>query len=257
MEITVENIEFYLLILVRISAFIYTAPIFGIKSIPFKVKAAISFFLTMIIGAVIPYEALEYTTVVGLAGLVVKEAIAGVLIGFISSICLQIISFAGQLLDMEIGFSMANMLDPVNGVQVTVTGNLLYYLVILFLLISDLHYYLLRAIVATFNLIPIGKINYSPNLYEIMVKFITDYFIIGFRIILPVFASILIVNIVLGILAKVSPQMNMFVVGFQLKIFVGFFVLLILVTMLPSISNFIVTEMKTMMELIIKSLMGS
>lgn len=257
MEITVEKIEFYLLILVRISTFIYSAPIFSIKSIPNKVKAAIAFFLAIMIGTVIPYEPLTYSTVYGLAALVLIEAIVGLLIGFISSICIQIISFSGQLIDLEIGFSMANMFDPINGVQVSVTSNLLYYFVLLVLLVSDLHYYLIRAIVATFKLIPIGKATFSVGMYEIMLKFIVDFFIIGFRIVLPMFASILIVNIVLGILAKVSPQMNMFVIGFQLKIFVGFFVLLILVTMLPSISGFIVSEMKTMLELIINSLAGS
>ena len=90
-----------------------------------------------------------------------------------------------------------------------------------------------------------------------MVKFITDYVIIGFRIVLAALAAILIVNTVLGVLAKVSPQMNMFVVGFQLKIIVGLFVLLILTTILPTIAEFIINEMKLMLELMIKGLSGT
>ena len=257
MNITVENVEFYLLILVRLSAFLFVAPIFSIKSIPMKVKAAISVFLTMIVASIIPTEALTYTTVYGLASLIIKEALVGILIGFMASICTQIVSFSGMLLDMELGFSMANEFDPINQTHVTVTGNLLTYFVMLTLLVTDLHYYLIKAIVATFKLIPVGKAVFSFDLYKVMTKFMIDFFVIGFRIILPVFAAILIVNTVLGILAKVSPQLNMFVVGFQLKIFVGLLVLLVLTKMLPGITAYIVTEMKDMMEYMIKSLSGS
>ncbi len=257
MTITVENVEFYLLVLVRLSTFIFTAPIFSIRSIPMKVKTAISVFLTVIVATLIPVESVVYTTSFGLALLVLKEALVGLCIGFIASICTRIISFSGQLLDMEIGFSMASEFDPINQNQVTVTGNLLTYLVMLMLLVTNLHYYLIRAIIATYTIIPIGKAVISFNMYKIMIKFLVDFFVIGFRIILPVFAATLIVNMVLGILAKVSPQLNMFVVGFQLKIFIGLLVLLIIVRMLPGISSFIVTEMKDMMEFVMKSLAGA
>ncbi len=257
MEITIENIEFYLLILIRISAFIYTAPIFSLKSIPVKVKAALSVFLTMVVGPLITYEPLSYTTVYGFAGLVLKEFLVGLLVGYVAAICTSIITFAGQILDQEIGYSMANMFDPINMQQVTVTSNLLHYLVLLVLLCTNMHYYLLRAIISTYTLVPIGKAQFSINMYNIIVKFMTDMFVIGFRIVLPIFASILIVNTVLAILAKVAPQMNMFVIGFQLKIIVGLLVLLVIVSTLPTIGNFIFEEMKDMLELIIKSLAGS
>ena len=257
MSITVENVEFYLLILVRMSAFIFTAPIFSIRSIPMSVKAAISVFLTMIVATLIPIETLSYTTVFGLAFLVFKEILVGLLIGFMASICTKIVSFSGQLLDMEIGFSMASAFDPINQSQVTVTGNLLTYLVMLTLLVTDLHYYLIRAIITTYRLIPVGKAIFPLGMYKIMVKFLVDFFVIGFRIILPVFAATLITNTVLGILAKVSPQLNMFVVGFQLKIFIGLLVLVVVVTMLPGITDYIMTEIKDMIEYTIRSLAGS
>lgn len=257
MELTIENVEFYLLILIRISAFIFTAPIFSVRSIPIKVKAALAVFLTMIVGPLIPHEPLAYTTVYGFAGLVLKEFFVGLLVGYVANICMSIISFSGHVLDTEIGFASANVFDPINSVQVTVTSNLLTYFVLLVLLVTNMHYYLLRAIVSTFTLVPIGKANFSFNLYHIFVRFLGDMFVIGFRIVLPVFASILIVNTVLAILAKVAPQMNMFVIGFQLKIMVGLLVLLIIVSTLPTVGNFIFEEMKELLELIIKSLAGS
>ena len=81
-----------------------------------------------------------------------------------------------------------------------------------------------------------------------MLKFITDYFIIGFRIVLPVFAAILVVNTILAILAKIAPQMNMFVIGMQLKIFVGLFVMILIIEMVPSVADFIFNEMLTLLK---------
>ena len=78
-----------------------------------------------------------------------------------------------------------------------------------------------------------------------MIGYITDYFVIGFRIILPIFSCILIINIVLGILAKVAPQINMFVVGMQLKLFVGLTVLFFILSLLSGVVDFLFKEMQT------------
>lgn len=254
MNFTVENLEFILLILVRISAFIFAAPIFNLKNIPVKVKIGLSVFITILLVQVMDYQPLEYTGVIGYASLVLKEAIVGILIGYFANICSTIINFAGQIIDMEIGFSMVQVLDPVSQIQTTISGNFYSYLVTLMLLVTNLHHYLIRAIIDAYTLLPVGGVTISPNIYTLMIKFMTDYFIIGFRIVLPVFASILIVNVVLGILAKIAPQMNMFVIGLQLKIFVGLFILFLIVSLLPAVSDFIFNEMKTMIELIIKGM---
>ena len=83
---------------------------------------------------------------------------------------------------------------------------------------------------------------FGAGIYTAIISFMSDFFVIGFRIALPVFSAILMLNCVLAILAKVSPQMNMFVVGMQLKIFVGIFVILFTISMLPSVSDFILDE---------------
>jgi flagellar biosynthetic protein FliR len=81
-----------------------------------------------------------------------------------------------------------------------------------------------------------------------------NYFIIGFRIVLPIFAAMLIVNTILAILAKVAPQMNMFVIGFQLKIMTGLLILFLLTKFLPTVSGFIFNEMIDMMKAAIYAL---
>jgi len=248
MTVTVENFEFYLLILVRITGFIFTAPFFSLKNVPVRVKAGFSIFLAVILLFTVPYNSPEYDGVIGYAVLIIKEALTGAIMGFFANIAYYIIAFSGEIIDMEIGLSMVNELDPTINIQTTITANLYGYLVFIFMIITDLHHYFLRAIIDSFQVIGVGQTVFNVNLYQLMLTFITDYFIIGFRIVLPVFASIFIVNTILAIVAKIAPTMNMFAVGIQIKIFVGLLVLLLIINLVPSVADFIFNEMKIMLK---------
>ena len=114
---------------------------------------------------------------------------------------------------------------------------------------TNLLLYILRAVFDSFILIPVGKVSLSPLLYEGYLGFLLDYMVLAFRIVLPIFAALLVVNAVLAILAKASPQLNMFVVGFQLKIFVGLAVLTLMMLILPGISDIIFEKMMEMLRM--------
>mgnify|MGYP002514713083 CR=1 FL=1 len=248
----IEDLEFFLLILVRISGFVYTAPFFSLNSVPRKVKTALSFFLAIVVFTSVDRYRLEYVGVIGYAGLVILELLLGIAIGYIMNCCIQIVSFSGQIIDMEIGFSMVNVMNPTANTTSTITGNLYTYFIMLILLASDLYQYILRAIIDAFELIPVGKMVFRSNAYEIMITFIKDYFIIGFRIVLPIFAATLVVNVVLGVLAKVAPQMNMFVIGMQLKVFIGLILLACAAKYIPVVANLLYDEMRMMVNDIVK-----
>lgn len=256
MGIDIRQVEFFLSILVRISAFIFVAPFFSLKNVPTKVKAGFSIALTFILFEMLPYEALEYIGVIGFAVLLVKEALAGIIMGFFSNICAQILSFSGSMIDMEIGFSMVQEYDPITKSQVTITTNFYQYAVMLMMFITNLHHYIITALVDSFQVVPVGKVVIHVSIFEAFVQFMVDYFIIGFRIVLPIFAALLIVNTVLAILAKVAPQMNMFVIGMQLKVLIGLIVLLFLVTTIPTVADFIFTEMMDMFRSAVLYLKG-
>lgn len=248
MTVQVDQLEAFLLILVRITAFIYVAPFFNLRNVPRKVKAGFSFFFALVLYEVVTIPDLVYQGVIGFAGLLISEALVGIILGFFTNICYYILAFAGQMMDMEIGFAMVNEFDPVSNIQTTITSNYYSYIVMLIMMVSNLHHYLIIAFADAFKIIPVGGANFSPSLYLLMVEFIKEYFIIGFRIILPIFAATLILNVILAILAKVAPQMNMFVIGMQLKIFVGLAVLLLVVGLTPRVAEFIFDEMIYMMR---------
>lgn len=254
MTFTIDNFEAFLLILVRITGFIYTAPFFSLRNVPNRVKAGLAIFMTVLLFYAVPYTSPEYRTVIDYAALIVGEALAGAIMGFFANIAYQIISFTGQIIDMEIGFSMVNEIDPATSIQTTITANFYGYAILLMMMITNLHHYFIRAIVDSFQVIPLGKVKIDPGAYELMIDFMEDYFIIGFRIVLPVFAAILVVNTILAILAKIAPQMNMFVIGMQLKIFVGLFVLILITQLIPAVSDFIFNEMVYMLKASIERL---
>ena len=156
---------------------------------------------------------------------------------------------------MDIGFAMAQIFDPVTQSTTGISGNLYNYFVMMLLIVTNMHHFILRAIIDTYELVPVagGVLNWD-HLIVSMVTFMGDMMVIGFRIFLPVFACIMILNCVLGIMAKVAPQMNMFAVGLQLKMLVGLGIMFLTIRLLPVISNFIFSEMKKMMVLFVEGM---
>jgi len=249
MTYTVENLEFFLAIAMRILGFVFVAPFFSNSSMPQRAKLLLGFSVALVVSFVVPHdEPLSYNGVIGYAALIVSEAIAGMVLGFFANLALYILSFAGQIADMEIGLSMVTQFDPTNKIQITITSNLLMFAVTLTMVATNLHLYILRAVVDSFVLIPLGEVRFAPEMYQGYLGFLFDYMVLGFRIILPVFAALLIVNAVLAVLAKAAPQMNMFVIGFQLKIFVGLAILTIMMLFLPSISEMVFDEMMKLLK---------
>lgn len=248
MTFTIENLEYFLFIFVRITGFVYVAPFFSLKNVPGRVKIGLSGFTAIILFSILPYESVQYATTIDYASIIIREALCGVILGFFANIAFSIINFAGYMMDMEIGFSMASQFDPISNVQATITSNLYTYSVMLVMLVSNLHHYILKAFIDSYTVVPLGKVVIKPQMYSLVVEFIANYFVIGFRIILPMFAAILIVNIVLGILAKVAPQMNMFVVGLQLKVLVGLVVLWLMAGLIPGVADFIFNNIMDMLK---------
>lgn len=248
MTFSIEHLEFFLLILVRISGFIVAAPIFSLRNIPMRVKTLLAIAIAIVVFNAVPYEEIEYSTTIDYATIVIMEMVAGLIMGFMANVSYYILSFAGQIIDQEMGFSMVNQYDPITSTQVTVTGNLYTYAVMLMVVITNMHHYLIRAIVDTFQVLPVGSISLDFSIYELMKRFVVDYFVIGFRIVLPIFAGMLVVNTILAILARVAPQMNMFVIGLQLKVFVGLVILVLMVMMITGVADLIFQEMMAMIK---------
>ncbi|MBE6014535.1 MAG: flagellar biosynthetic protein FliR [Lachnospiraceae bacterium] len=252
---TFDQIEYLLIIFIRITCFVAVAPFFGNSAVPNRTKIGFSAFLAIMLSFVVPKPTLEYSTVIQYAIIVLKEAIVGLLIGFAANIATSIVTFAGKIIDTDMGLSMMTMFDPQLKEQASVTGLFYNYLIMLMLIVTSMDRFILRALIDSYSLVPVNQaiFNYD-NLLKGFLAYMEAYLVIGFRIALPIFASILIVNVVLGILAKVAPQMNMFAVGIQIKMLAGLMIMTLIIMLIPSVSNFIFTEMKTLIVLMIEGM---
>lgn len=251
-----EDLELFLLVFVRMATFIVSAPFFSINNVPRRFKVGFSLFLAYIIYKVMPFHAsVSYNTVYGYAALVLREAITGLLIGIGANLIESVIHFAGKLADMEIGLSMVQLMDPTTREATGFTGTMYSYVVSLTMVITGMHYYFLRAMVETYSMIPIGgAVFHSDEILNALNEFLRDYMSIAFRLCLPVVVAIMITNVVLGILAKAAPQINMFSVGVQIKIVAGLAIMFLTASTLQSVTDYIFREMKLMMTVFVESM---
>nr|MCR4797240.1 flagellar biosynthetic protein FliR [Lachnospiraceae bacterium] len=142
----------------------FVAPIFGQEGVPNLSKIGISGTLAiMVLYTVEPVEA-AYSSVIGYGILVLKEASVGLLIGFAAYVCNAIILFAGNVIDMDMGISMAQEFDPTLRTQVSVTGSMYNYFMLIFLFVTGMYQYLIRAVADSFVLIPLGGANYHTDM---------------------------------------------------------------------------------------------
>lgn len=242
------------MVLMRVASFIFVAPFFSMSNTPRHIRILLSIFISALIFKLIPHERPIYESLLQYTILILKEVISGLIIGFGANICMMIVNFAGHIADMEMGLSMVTLFDPATRDSVTITGALYNYSIMLMMLLSGMHRYLLSALVETYTLIPVsGQIFHVNRLMSGMLEFMGDYVVIGFRICLPIFATMIILNAVLGVLAKVSPQLNMFAVGIQIKVLVGLGILFLTMTMLPDAADMIFTEMKHMVVTMVEA----
>ena len=246
LSFSIYDLEYFLLILTRVSCFIFIAPFFSMSNTPSRVRIALSVFTSILLyQSLTPAPAIYYDSVMEYAIIIMKEAICGLLIGLGANICTSILNFAGSVADMETGLSMATLMDPTTKENTSITGVLYQYAFMLMLIASGMYRYLFGALADSFKLIPVnGAVFHADKLLDSMITFMSDYINIGFRIVLPIFCVTLLLNAILGVLAKVSPQMNMFAVGIQLKILVGLSALFLTAGMLPSAADFIYQEMQ-------------
>ncbi len=253
----IEELEYFLLIMTRVTSFIFIAPFFSMQNTPRRLKIGLGFFVSILLYYMTePHVYPVFDTVWDMATVILKEAAAGLLVGLGANLCSSIVLFAGRVIDMEMGFAMANQMDPTTRENATLTGVYYQNMVMLLMIITGMYQYFISALAETFILIPVGQVNLNfDHLLSSFIQFLGDYMIIGMKICLPVFCTIMLLNAILGILAKVAPQMNMFAVGIQLKVFTGLSVLFLTVALLPDAANMIFTQMKRMVVAFVEGMM--
>lgn len=245
----------FLLILIRVSSFFVSAPLFSYRNIPNRHKIGLAIFFSWLMFFSMDMPILEIDQYYFM--LILKEVMVGLVIGLIAFIIMTTIQIAGGFIDFQMGFAIANVIDPQTGAQSPIIGQYLYTFSMLLLLALNAHHLLLDGIFYSYQLIPMEQISLhfgEGSFSEFMIKTFNSMFIIAFQMSIPVVGCLFLVDVALGITARTVPQLNIFVVGLPLKILVSFVVLFITMPIfMMLIENLFETMLYTMrglMELI-------
>ena len=214
-----------LTISVRLSGLMLFAPFFGSVVIPVRVKALFVIAMTLLlfpsIGKEIgPHQIGDWPQ------LVFTEFLVGVGMGIATNVVFEGVLLAGQVLGIQMGYSLVNILDPQTQVETVVVAMFYQSIVMLLFLQMDVHYWLLRAVGNSFRYMPPGSAHLSSLFTHSVLQIVGGIFGLGIQIAAPVLAATLAADIILGLLGKASPQMPLMLLGPAVKSMVGLFVLM-------------------------------
>jgi flagellar biosynthetic protein FliR len=229
MVIGLPQIEIYFLILARVAGLFIEAPLLSTKSIPSFAKMCLAIWLAAVLWFVVPVHALPDSSMAFIIALMI-EVFVGFTIGFVASILLQSAQAAGDILDMQMGLSVANVLSPTTGTQSSMVGSFLFLIALLIFLIVDGHHMVLSALHQSFVAIPIITIIdfTKPHLLLQMLDLMRVFWIASIQLCAPMLLLIFLCDFSFGIVSRVAPQVNVFMLGFQVKPALGLFGLMLL-----------------------------
>jgi flagellar biosynthetic protein FliR len=222
-------LEEFLLLISRLSGLFLSAPILSSRMLPVRIKVLTIFALAAMMTYFVPIDYIQEITTPGyfIAALAV-EILIGYTIGFVAFIIFAAIQLAGQVMDMQMGFGITNVVDPQSGMQIPLMGNLIQTIALLLYLAIDGHHYLLTALTQSYKVIPVMGLNLDESVIDLVIQISVYMFIIAVKISAPVIIAILTADIAMGFVARTVPQMNVFIVGLPVKILVGLGALLVM-----------------------------
>jgi flagellar biosynthetic protein FliR len=163
---------------------------------------------------------------------VAGEIVLGAILGLAVRMLMTSVQIMGQLIGFQMGFAVANVLDPVSGVQASVLAQFAFLITILVMFSINAHHYFFRALADSFTLVPVGQLSLGQDLFRQVMDAASRMFSLAVRLGAPVIAALLFTDVIMGILAKTVPQMNILMVGFPIKITVGMFFLSLTMTLI-------------------------
>ena len=245
-----DNLPWSFLILARLTSFMSLAPFFSIKNTPNMIKLGLAVFLTVLIIPTLPAAENIPLDLVAYSILIIKEVVVGLILGYASILTFTAIKIAGELIDNQMGFAMASIVDPVNNSSITLIGQFMYLLQILLFLAVDGHHRLLMAISYSYTLIPVNGTVLQTTFVTGILKIFIEMFSLGIRMAAPFIVAFLICDIALGIIARTVPQLNVFVLSFPVKTGLGLITLVAVLPIMTALVNNVLSVMEKDMGLV-------
>ncbi|MDW7757255.1 MAG: flagellar biosynthetic protein FliR [Desulfuromonadales bacterium] len=217
--IPVEQFQNFLVCLARVGAMIGALPVFSGGQTPMQLRVGLAVTVSLLVYPVVaPYIPAQSFHPVSLAVLVTGETLFGVLVAIIARLIFTAAEFGGTIIGFQMGFAAANVFDPQNQRQIALISQLQNVFAILVFLALDIHHLFLRAIVASYELLPPGGVDFSGEAVPYLMTLASGMFVLAVKFSAPILAVLLLSSFVLGILSRVFPQLNVFMLSFPINI---------------------------------------
>lgn len=223
---SVPQAQVYFLLVMRALSLFMTMPLFSTRAVPTLSRLGLALFVALVLLPLQTRHVPELPTeLFAYLGLVVREILVGVVMGFGTTLVFASIQIAGQIIGLQLGLNIATVLDPLNaGQQVSFMDQFYSVLAALIFLAIDGHHGLLLALQQSFELLPPGTFGPQGGTLEVMVALTMELFRVALRLALPVLGTLMLVDLAMALLSRVVPQMNVFFVGLPFKLGLGLWI---------------------------------
>jgi len=231
-----EKIFGFILVLTRISTFFLLLPIFGWASVPVKIKVAVTVMMTVFFTAItaVPVHP-ELLSAMKVIILMSNEAVYGLSLGLVLTTMFSVVKIAGRIVERQMGLNLAQIIDPLTSEQSKPLGSLFEMIFTIIFLAANGHHFFLLIISRSYQAFPIGSIPTISVLTAGITKAGSTMFIASLRLAAPIMAAFLLMSVILAVLARIVPEMNILFISLPLRVGLG---LLMVIVMLPFISTF-------------------
>ncbi|MGI6113223.1 MAG: flagellar biosynthetic protein FliR [Mahellales bacterium] len=251
------NFDKFLLVFTRMTGLFILSPVFGRRNVPPYLKIGFCFLVSIVIvdmvpgtGNILSENLLRFAINIG------GELFVGLIIGYMTTLTFYTLFTAGQIIDVQIGFGIVNVLDPQNDTQVPVIGNFLFILALLLFFTANGHHMLINFLYESYTLLPVGQINIEYNMVFTILEIFIGTFIIAVKLAVPILAALILTEAALGILDRTVPQLNMLVVGMPLRIIVGLLALYFIMPLFVALMEYIFDDMYSNITVVFRGLAG-
>ena len=220
--LTTTGAELFGLLMVRCLSFFVAGPIFVQRNIPMQFKVLLAVAITVSLFPMVAADGMPHAQhLASFLLMVAGETVIGLILAFGVSLPFVGIKLAAGLIGVQMGFGIVNVYDPASGAQVPILSKVYdLFAITLFLLLNG-HHLLLKGLGVSLNLVPLGGVEFSSAMVGQLIGMTSSIFVIALSVGAPLIAVLFLTDAALGFVARTVPQMNIFIVGFPIKIALG------------------------------------
>lgn len=241
-----DNLSVFFLVFARLAAIIGINPVFSRKNLPRTIRAGLILWLTIAI-----FPSIKNPPVMDnafdFAFAIMGEILVGAFFSFVFMLFNYMLFFAGEFLDMQMGLAMAKVFDPSSSAQLSLTSSMFNIIFVLFFFWSGAYHAYIKIIAGSFDLVRIGTGFISENFLPFLLGMFTEGISLAIKLTLPFIAAQFTVEVIMGVLMKMVPQIHVFVINIQTKVLMGFFLMFIYADFISDfMDKYLMTAMRVM-----------